>query len=337
MGHIEAIETTHANAGATPKQKLLCLLDIFRSFTDEYHALNATELISLLAQQGIDAERKGIYRDIDQLRAYGLDIGANKQGYYLASREMSFSDIQLLLDAVSASAFIPQASAERITSWLRSQLSQHQAALLTHIPSFRSRPIPQNHETPKTIAVVEQAIALQRRIAFDYNKPIVTEPAATTSFVVSPYSIALVDERYYLIANLEFLGVLTHFRLDKIRHIRMLEMDSRHFSEVCDYRDEFDTEDYVLKSFCFPAPDAVTVRLRCVDTLLGEVFDRFGSRLTIEKQGSRCFLVDVPFDTDLPSWVASCGAQCEVISPEPLRAQMRDVLSAAAAIYRGRE
>ena len=47
------------------KTKLLALLHIFEQKTDENHLLNVPQLVELLEQQGILAERKSIYSDID--------------------------------------------------------------------------------------------------------------------------------------------------------------------------------------------------------------------------------------------------------------------------------
>ena len=56
------------------KSKLLTLLRILEQKTDEEHLLNVPQLVQLLEQQGIFAERKSIYSDIDTLRSLGYDI-----------------------------------------------------------------------------------------------------------------------------------------------------------------------------------------------------------------------------------------------------------------------
>ena len=54
------------------KSKLLTLLRILEQKTDEEHLLNVPQLVELLEQQDILAERKSIYSDIDTLRSLGL-------------------------------------------------------------------------------------------------------------------------------------------------------------------------------------------------------------------------------------------------------------------------
>ena len=85
------------------KSKLLALLRIFETRTDENHLLNVPQLVGLLEQQGILCERKSVYSDIDALNALGYDIQLRRGrggGYFLASRTFDLAELKLLVDAV---------------------------------------------------------------------------------------------------------------------------------------------------------------------------------------------------------------------------------------------
>ena len=56
------------------KEKLLVLLEILRTESDETHPLVVPRLIEKLQARGIAAERKSIYDDLDTLRRKGYDI-----------------------------------------------------------------------------------------------------------------------------------------------------------------------------------------------------------------------------------------------------------------------
>ena len=62
-----------ANAG-NQKLKLLYIMEIFLRETDEHHSINASEIVKKLAERGIVTERKSVYRDIDILVDFGMDI-----------------------------------------------------------------------------------------------------------------------------------------------------------------------------------------------------------------------------------------------------------------------
>ena len=61
-------------AGQNQKQKLLILAEIFSRETDERHALTLTEIIERLERAGVNAERKTLYRDFEELQSFGYDI-----------------------------------------------------------------------------------------------------------------------------------------------------------------------------------------------------------------------------------------------------------------------
>lgn len=98
------------------KAKLLYILDMLREDTDEEHALTTKEIIEKLSANGIHADRKTIYADMEELTNYGYDIvgrdSRNGGGYYLASREFELAELKLLVDAVQATRFITQKNPE---------------------------------------------------------------------------------------------------------------------------------------------------------------------------------------------------------------------------------
>ena len=62
------------------KGKLLYLAEIFHRETDEAHGLTLAELTERLAAYGVQAERKTLYADMEELRRCGLDIDSWKEG-----------------------------------------------------------------------------------------------------------------------------------------------------------------------------------------------------------------------------------------------------------------
>ena len=60
------------------KMKLLYLLQILLTMTDEGHGLTLSELLHELEKRDIIAERKSIYDDFEALRRFGIDIESRK-------------------------------------------------------------------------------------------------------------------------------------------------------------------------------------------------------------------------------------------------------------------
>ena len=56
------------------KLKILYIMQMLMENTDEEHAISTADIIKGLKAQGIEAERKSVYDDIEMLKLFGLDI-----------------------------------------------------------------------------------------------------------------------------------------------------------------------------------------------------------------------------------------------------------------------
>ena len=90
---------------ANQKLKLLYLLRFLMQNSDEAHPLSMAQIIEELANNGISAERKSIYDDIEALRLFGVDIvqlkGKNG-GYYIGERDFELPELKLLVASVQS-------------------------------------------------------------------------------------------------------------------------------------------------------------------------------------------------------------------------------------------
>ena len=81
------------------KQKILYLARFLLERTDENHPATVQDMITFLSHQGICAERKSIYADLEELRNFGLDIIQTRSkhcGYFVGEREIPASPLQWL-------------------------------------------------------------------------------------------------------------------------------------------------------------------------------------------------------------------------------------------------
>ena len=130
------------------KSKLLTLLRILEQKTDEEHLLNVPQLVQLLEQQGILAERKSIYSDIDTLRSLGFDVQLQRGrggGYWLASRTFELSELKLLVDAVQASKVISARTSRKLIHKLEALCSDYEGSQLQRQVYVDGRPKSDSH------------------------------------------------------------------------------------------------------------------------------------------------------------------------------------------------
>ena len=116
---------------ASSKIKILYLLNILNRYTDIQNQLTAEELCARMNDEyGIKAERKSIYRDIEYLREYGIDIKKGPRGYFVDEREFSVAEVRLLISAVQTAPFITATKTRNLTRKLTGKLSKNQAEMI---------------------------------------------------------------------------------------------------------------------------------------------------------------------------------------------------------------
>jgi predicted DNA-binding transcriptional regulator YafY len=85
------------------KIKLLYLMELFVTQTDEQHALPLSRIMEILTEKGVSAERKSIYDDMETLRTFGMKIQMRKGKtfeYYLEEHPLTPEDTKVILDLV---------------------------------------------------------------------------------------------------------------------------------------------------------------------------------------------------------------------------------------------
>ncbi len=326
----------------TTKIKLLALLDILQSQTDEEHPLGVPELISELEKRGIFAERKSLYRDLEVLQEAEFDIGYTrtpKSGYYMGERELQLAEIRLLMDGVLSAGFITPKKSKELMDKLCRSFSQYQKKKLSSQVYLDRRNKQANEEIYYNIDTLHRAIDLKQKVTFTYVRRVMDEKGkvtlSTKRFRVSPYALLWEDDRYYLIGNNEKYDNLMHSRVDRMQKVEIINEPSRNFEEVCEYRNFFDVADYAGKLANAFAGQPVTATLRCKEELLEPMLDRFGKTASLYGSEKGFFTLRVPLvmSEGLVHDILNFGEGVEVISPKELRQKVADTVANLHKMY----
>lgn len=152
-------EVFEGGHGRKENQKLkpyLVLQYLLRQ-SDENHVISATNIVGYLQEIcGIYAERRGIYRDIDEINKamliveYGIDVheaearldedegektivyDRSKKGFYVRQRHFDLTDIRLLAECVYSAKFIEKGQADRLVDVVAEFVSEEQAKTIRH-------------------------------------------------------------------------------------------------------------------------------------------------------------------------------------------------------------
>ena len=314
------------------KLKLLYLADILMRKTDEDHYLAATELCdelnTLETEHPIKAERKSIYSDIEVLKNFGFDIihvgSKNRGGYYIGKRKFQLAELRLLSDAVQAAQFISPKKTHELVEKIESMASESQAKILHSQVYVDNRPKCSNEHIYYAISALDEAITAGVKVSFEYTRRRITDDFKTEkevkSFFVSPYALIWSDDHYYLVCNNEKYDNLMHLRVDKIQHVELSTEKRRHFSEVSDYTNYFDSADYATKLFSMYSGEPKPIELICDNGLLEVMLDRFGENLRLQKYDGDHFLLktNAVASDGLTAWIVQFGGRIKVKAPNDL-------------------
>lgn len=315
------------NTKSSPKLKLLYLMEILEKNTDENNVLNANDICIQLKKLGIECERKSVYSDIKLLKENGFDIINTrypKNGYFLASRDFEFAEVRLLLDAVLAADFITPKKTEQLIDKMSCLVSGNDFEKLKNQVNITNRVKCDNEEIYYNIDVLHRAIESGKQVSFEYirhriNKKVIS--SEEKEFTVNPYALIWSNDHYYLVCNNPKYTNLMHVRLDRMKKARMLQTPSDSFEKVSEYKEKFDAADYANKTFNMFSGEVSEIRLLCDNSLLEDIYDRFGDDAKIRNEDSNRFSLaaKAAVSEGLVSWIMQYGSKIYVKSPDELR------------------
>ena len=153
---------------------------------------------------------------------------------------------------------------------------------------------------------------------------------------MSPYAMMWHEDRYYLVGNYDKYDNISHFRIDRMKKVEVLEEKARPFSEVSSYTDFFDTADYARKVFkMFSGGKHENIELLCRDTMLETIVDRFGINVPYLTAGADSFrvIINAEVTDGLISWLMEMGSNVIVLSPPSIVEMTKQRIATLAEAY----
>lgn len=155
--------------------RLVKILEILRQDTDEDNPMPTNTLIKKLAEQGIECDRRTLYRDIQVLNDYGYEVlrtRAISNEYYIVDRSFDIPELRILLDAVQAASFITPKKTEVLIDKIADLAGSHRAEVLKkNIMRFNITKHT-NEAIYYNVNEIERAIMEGKKVSFfyfDYN------------------------------------------------------------------------------------------------------------------------------------------------------------------------
>ena len=320
------------------KLKLLYITQYLMEKTDENHIATTTELIDYLASNGITAERKSIYTDIELLIDYGLDILKVKgrpAGYQLVSRQFELAELKLLVDAVQASKFITSKKSRELIGKLETLCSKKEARQLHRQVVVTNRTKAVNENIYYNVDQIYSAIAGNVKIRFLYFEWNVKKEMQLRHdgafYEVSPWLLTWDDDNYYLIAYDDESRMIKHYRVDKMLKLSLSDKKRQGKEQF----ENFDIAAYSKKTFGMFAGEEKMVTLSCKTNLIGVIIDRFGNEASLRENGEGFVLVrvKVAVSRQFYGWLTGLSDAVKIVGPKETAEEYRSYLEEILTNY----
>ncbi len=326
--------------GENQKLKMLYLVQLFSRETDDAHKLTMPEIITKLAADGVNADRKTLYQDFGELRRFGFDIIAEKEGknyyYYLGSRDFELPELKLLVDSVQSAKFITDKKSDQLIKKLESLVSKYEGSQLHRQVIISGRVKTMNESIYYNVDKIHAAIGADRQIRFkyfDWNlKKEMEHRYGGKWYQLSPWALMWDDEKYYLVAYDSKHETIIHYRVDKMTQIGMTD-EKR---EGHDAFRKFNIAHYTNTLFGMYAGDETKVTIEAENRLVSVFIDRFGKDIIIAPIDDGHFrtTVTVAVSKQFFGWIMAIDGDVKIIAPDSVVGQMKEEIARLAEKYR---
>ena len=322
----------------TKKLALLRILEILRRDTDADHPLTHGEIVDLLlAEHGIEIERKAVGRNIALLVDAGYDVVTTRRGVYLNTRTYTPAETRLLIDSVLAGRHADAELAQSLIARLSKDQNKYFAPAIRHVVPLADPADPEvAARVSELIDRVSEAIDGGRMVEYDYNRYGADGDLRKTSLQrVTPYRILLHNHRYYLLGYNKYWKSTVYHRLDRITNLSVSARSGATDAEMQGLADTLQAS-ALTTSMPYLYTDApAEIRLLAHERAVDRIIDRFGRGVQIERVGDAGML-RITFAASpkaMIPWLMQNADEVEVIHPAALRDKIKDSLRKAAARY----
>lgn len=326
--------------GSNQKFKLYRLAQIMLEWTDEEHYISMPEIMAALSEYDVTADRKSIYNDLRDLSVFGIEVEGepigNRYHYHVTNRSFELPELKLLVDAIQSSKFITEKKSYALIKKLETLASKYDAQKLQRQVYVSGRIKTMNESIYYTVDAIHNAISENKKIKFQYfqwNAKKEMELRHNGAWYhISPWGLSWDDENYYLVGYDTDAGMIKHYRVDKMLHIKISD-ESREGKE---HFKKLDMADYAKKSFGMFGGKEQTVKLSVHNKLAGVIIDRFGKDVMMIPADEEHFNVnvDVRVSRQFLGWVFSLGSDIQIVGPDDVVEQMRKEIARSVEQYR---
>ncbi len=326
---------------ATGNKKMLnmLILDILKEYSDENHRLTQQEIIRLLkSNYDMECDRRSVRNNVMCLNELGYEISM-ENGYYLVNREFEDAELRMLIDSVLFSKNLTRDQAKTLVEKLRDQGNRYFSAKVSHISNLPDMRHADNKYLMYAVDAINDAIAAKKKISFTYNAygmDFKLHPKRAEKYIVNPYQIVANNGFYYLIGNYDMYDDVSHYRMDRITDVTILDEKVKPKNQVKDFADGYSLPKHMAEHIYMFSGPSVRVKFLINDYRMNELIDWFGKDFRVLKS-SKEGMIEVTVkcnETAMFYWALQYGPYVEVLEPAELRSKVAEAVTSMAEKYK---
>lgn len=352
------------------KGERILLIDILRVLarhTDEENPIKQKEIIEKLTEdfkydyEDLYSKRKTVKNNIDKLLEYSKCSDMNEIMYEESSRQVkgkvykefsnfnyvhdfTHGELRLIIDSILFSKQIPSSQREELIEKLTENLaSKHFKSGINHVRAMSDNELT-NKELFYNIEILDEAIRNRKQVSFMYNQydvdeksnlvltPRLSRDGSPREYLINPYQMVATNGRYYLICNYDYFDTLSHYRLDRITNIKLVDQERKPIKEIKGQKRKLDLQTYMKEHIYMFAGESVTASLRFKKHVLSEFIDWFGTEdISFSNQTEDEITARVKVNKEaMRKWALQYAIHVTVLSPDDLveniKADLRQAL-----------
>lgn len=351
----------------TKKLLLLNILDILQKYTDDDHTLTQKEIEDKLrTEYSMKVNRKSVKHNLMHLNEFGyrVEFDDNKvrmikskdpktgeikevesiiyTDFHL-KRDFDDSELRLLIDSVLYSNYIPTKHGKDLIEKLLGLSSVYFKEKMRHVDTAPEKRVI-NPQFFYTVDVLNDAISKGCKVSFSYCEYGIdkklhekrNEDGSIREYVVSPYQMAVKEDKYFLICNYDKYNDITNYRVDRIKNIEILEdVPVKPFEQLNEAIERnLNLKEYMAEHIYMFAGDSVHARFRIPHAMIGDVIDVFGQDIRfMDETDTHVTVLAYVNEQAMLQYAKSFAPDVVVLGPEKLVEKVKEELEKSLKMY----
>ena len=186
--------------------------------------------------------------------------------------------------------------------------------------------------------LIDEAIERKQKLSFIYNSYGTDRrmhPRRKEPYIYNPYQIVMSNGNFYLVGNYDKYDTISHFRIDKMTNMKILDEERKPAREVKGMEHGLDLPKHMAEHVYMFSGESVTVLLRTSQHSMDMLYDWFGKDFQIVEQYEDG-MMDVRLRCNqeaMEYWALQYGKYVTVLEPAELREKLRTDIAAMTARY----